>query len=281
MPELEPFGARLEAAVHGFADRAQTSVDAAATAEWAMHHRHRGRLAWLGIAVPIPISILVVMVLLVLALAASLGVGAPKLGQDAALPIVGVSPAATSAAPPTTDPALDGEGDEVVSGTLTLALTTPYTETRAGDVTRLRDGVITVTARMSDPRVSGTGTWRVSADLSPATGPRWGPYRLDNADGAWVGTCSGPHGTRVTAAPGPAGWPAAAPMTATATSSRRPRTSPGPTTSAASSIPASRRRPSAGGTRHANLDSRHTEPRVDRCAGGGLQRRRGTPGTRG
>jgi hypothetical protein len=191
MPELEPFGARLEAAVHGFADRAQTSVDAAATAEWAMHHRHRGRLAWLGIAVPIPISILVVMVLLVLALAASLGVGAPKLGQDAALPIVGVSPAATSAAPPTTDPALDGEGDEVVSGTLTLALTTPYTETRAGDVTRLRDGVITVTARMSDPRVSGTGTWRVSADLSPATGPRWGPYRLDNADGAWVGTCSG------------------------------------------------------------------------------------------
>ena len=32
MPELEPFDARLEAAVHAFADRAQTSVDAAAMA---------------------------------------------------------------------------------------------------------------------------------------------------------------------------------------------------------------------------------------------------------
>lgn len=191
MPELDPFDARLEAAVHGFADRAQTSVDAAATAERAMLHRHRGRLAWLGIAVPVPVSILVVLGLLVLALAASLGIGAPRRGQDAALPVVAVSPAATDAATRTADPALDGEGDEVVSGALTLALTTPYTETRAGDVARLRDGVITVTARMSDPRVSGTGAWRVSADLSPATGPRWGAYRLENADGAWDGTCSG------------------------------------------------------------------------------------------
>ena len=34
MPELEPFDARIEAAVHAFADRVQTSVDAAATAEY-------------------------------------------------------------------------------------------------------------------------------------------------------------------------------------------------------------------------------------------------------
>lgn len=191
MPELEPFDARLEAAVHAFADRAQTSVDAAATAERAMRRRHRGRLAWLGIAVPVPVSILVVLVLLVLALAASLGIGGPRRGQDAGLPVVAVSPGAASPPVATPDLATDGKDDEVVSGTLALALTTPYTETRAGDVTRLRDGVITVTARMSDPRVSGTGTWRVNADLYPTAGPRWGAYRLENKDGTWDGVCSG------------------------------------------------------------------------------------------
>jgi len=64
MPELDPFDARLEAAVHRFADRAQTSVDAAATAERAMRSRHRGRFRWLRVAVPVPVSILVVLALL-------------------------------------------------------------------------------------------------------------------------------------------------------------------------------------------------------------------------
>jgi hypothetical protein len=192
MPELDPFDARLEAAVHGFADRAQTSVDAAAVAERAMRRRHHGRLAWLGVAVPVPVSILLVLGLLVLALVASLGVGAPRRGQDASLLMVVASPGVASPAAPTSpDPASDGQADEVVTGVATLALTTPYTESLAGATTRLRDGVITVSTRMSDPRVSGTGTWRVSSDLSPAIGPRWGAYRLDNADGAWVGTCSG------------------------------------------------------------------------------------------
>ena len=192
MPELEPFDTRLGAAVHAFADRAQTSVDAAATAERAMRSRHRGRLGWLGIAVPVPVSILIVLTLLVLALVASLGIGAPRRGPDAALPAVAVSPAAPSpSGSATPGPATDGKGDEVVAGTAILALTTPYTVSRAGDVARLRDGVITVTTRMSDPRVSGTGTWRVNADLYPATGPQWGAYRLEGADGAWEGTCSG------------------------------------------------------------------------------------------
>ena len=197
MPELKPFDVRLEAAVHGFADRAQTSVDAAAMAERVMRHRHRGRLAWLGAAVPVPIPILLVLALLVLALVASLGIGAPRRGQDAALPIVQASPAAVSpgASTPGTsavpDPGTDGKGDEIVAGTAILALTTPYTESSVGATSRLRDGVITVTARMSDPRVSGTGTWRVNADLYPTTGPRWGVYRLENAAGAWDGTCSG------------------------------------------------------------------------------------------
>jgi hypothetical protein len=191
MPELDPFDTRLGAAVHGFADRALTSVDAAATAERAMRSRPRGRFAWLGAAVPVPVSILVVLALLVLALVASLGIGAPRRGQDAALPVVVVSPGAASLPPATPDPASDGQGDEVVGGGATLTLTTPYAESRAGATTQLRDGVITVTTRMSDPRVSGTGTWRVSADLHPTTGPRWGTYRLENAAGAWDGTCSG------------------------------------------------------------------------------------------
>lgn len=192
MPELEPFDARLGAAVHRFADRAQTGVEAAATAERAMRVRHRGRLAWLGIAVPIPVSILLVLALLVLALVASLGIGAPRRGQDAALPIVAVSPGAASPpAPATPDSGAVGTDDEIVAGTAILALTTPYAEARAGATTRLRDGVITVTTRMSDPRVSGTGTWRVNADRYATTGPRWGAYRLENADGAWDGPCSG------------------------------------------------------------------------------------------
>ena len=193
MPELTPFDARLGAGVHAFADRAQTSVDAAAMAELAMRPRRRGRLAWLAIAVPVPVSILVVLALLVLALVASLGIGAPKRGQDAALPVVAASPGAASlgAATASPDPGTDGRGDEIVAGTAMLALTTPYTESSVGATSRLRDGVITVTARMSDPRVSGTGTWRVNADLHPTTGPRWGAYRLENEDGAWDGTCSG------------------------------------------------------------------------------------------
>lgn len=191
MPELETFETRLEAAVHAFADRAQTSVDAAATAERAMGHRQRGRLAWLGIAVPVPVSILVVLALLVLALVASLGIGAPRRGQDAIVPIVPVSPGAASPAAATPDPGTDGRDEELVAGTASLALTTPYTESRTGATTRLRDGVITVTTRMSDPRVSGTGTWRVNADLYPITGPRWGAYRLENTAGTWDGTCSG------------------------------------------------------------------------------------------
>ena len=126
MPELEPFDTRLGAAVHAFADRAQTSVDAAATADHAMRQRHRGRLAWLGIAVPVPVSILVVLVLLVLALAASLGIGGSKArpGRCAAgrRGLAGRAFAEPAATP---GPATDGKGDEVVAGTAILALTTP------------------------------------------------------------------------------------------------------------------------------------------------------------
>jgi hypothetical protein len=203
MPELDPFDTRLEAGIHAYADRALTSVDAAATAERAMRRRRTGPLTWLGVTVPVPVSILIVLALLLLALALSFGAGAPWSHQGSVLPITLASPtaAAPAATPPatpaptaTTDPATDGQGDEVLAGTMTLVLATPYSETRAGAVTRLRDGVITTAAQMSDPRVSGTGTWQVSADVYSTTGPRWGAYRLVNTGGAWDGTCSGSIG---------------------------------------------------------------------------------------
>ena len=200
MPELDRFDTRLEAGVQAFADRARTSVDAAAVAAGAMRHRRAGPSSWLGVAVPVPVSMLVVLVLLVLALALSLGVGAGRNHQllvapgPTATPTASPADGAASATPnasATLDPATDGQADEVITGSLALALTTPYTETREGAVTHLRDGVITVTALMSDPRVSGSGTWRVSADRYSGSGPRWGPHRVENSGGAWEGTCSG------------------------------------------------------------------------------------------
>lgn len=198
MPELDPFDSRLEAAVHAFADGAQTRVDAAATAERTIRRGRAGRLSWLGYAVPVPVSILVVLLLLVLTLAVSLGIGAAWHRQSSVVPvaIASATPAAvapSASASPSVAPmaATDGEGDDVVAGTETLVVTVPFLETTPGDVARSRDGVITTTAAMNDPRVSGTGTWQVSADLSDGVGPAWGTYRLEGADGAWEGTCTG------------------------------------------------------------------------------------------
>ena len=161
MPELTPFDARLEAAIHGFADRAQTSVDAAATAERAMRQRHRGRLAWLGAVVPVP------------------ALDPPRPGAPRAGP-GGLARDRCSKAWPGRRPAdrrrlarrgfASGPRRPIPPPTAwatrsspapaILALTIPYAESRTGATTRLRDGVITVTARMSDPRASGTGPAR-------------------------------------------------------------------------------------------------------------------------
>lgn len=193
MPELEPFNERLEAAVHVFADRAQTSVDAGAVAQVAMGRRRSTWPRFLGAAVPVPVSLLILIALLVLALAATLGIGVGRERQGMMLPAPSASPVSLAASTPP-DAATDGVGSEVLSGSLTLAMTAPYTESRAAGVTRLRNGVITTTARMSDPRTSGTGTWLVNADRYVVTGPWWGTYRLENAGGAWEGTCSGSLG---------------------------------------------------------------------------------------
>ncbi len=193
MPELDPFDARLTDAVHALADRAETDVDALAVAERAISAGRRGRFAWAWAAVPVPVSILVVLGLLVGLLAWSLAVGGPRRDQSYVVP--SPTPTATTAMATSTvtpEPSTDGEGDEYVVGTETSTVTTDYAETKVGDVTQLRGATLATVATMNDPRVSGTGTLRFSADLYPAAvGPLWGTYHLQNGQGAWDGPCRG------------------------------------------------------------------------------------------
>lgn len=170
MHELDRFEARLAAAVHAMADRAETDVDAVAVAERAIRSGRGGRLAWVWSSVPVPVGILLLLGLLVGLLAWSVAVGGPRGDQ---FPAVLAS-------------------DEYVSGTETTSRTTDYSQTLVGDVTQLRGIAVTVISTMSDPRVSGTGTFSFGADLySTAVGPAWGTYHLENAGGAWDGTCRG------------------------------------------------------------------------------------------
>jgi len=195
MPEPDPFDARVRAAVHGFADQAQTSVDAAATAAEAIRRGQAGRHTWLGHTVPVPISILIVLVLLVPAVAVSIGVGAAWYQQGRVLPVAVPSPTPsltpTPSPLPSPLPSPDGEGDEAVAGAEVVTVSTSPAETVVGDVTRQRDGVVATRASMNDFRVDGNGTWQFSADLRSGTGPAWGPYQLETTAGAWEGTCTG------------------------------------------------------------------------------------------
>jgi hypothetical protein len=210
MPELKAydtrdagaaFDERLRSAVRGFANGAQTDADAVAVAERAMRRRRTGPLAWLGEAVPIPVPVLVVLGLLILALAMTLGIGAPwaqrgavqpqSLASPALLDPAQALPAARLAAVASPWPATDARGDEVVVGTVTVALTTPPAAEGTGTPTRMRDGVATVTAATNDARANGSGTWQLNLDLYSKAGPAWGPLRLETADGAWSGPCRG------------------------------------------------------------------------------------------
>jgi hypothetical protein len=198
MAELDPLDARLTAAVRAIADRAQTSVDATATAERAMRHRRVGPPTWLGYAVPVPVAILVLLLVLVMALAITLGAGAGRDQRGILPPAPDTTPVTAARSPDSSplaspDPAVDGTGDEVVWGTDDGAAvaTTDLTVTTAGGVTKVRGATYVSMTTMSDPRVSGTGTWSLNDDDHGTTGPAWGAYRLENAGGAWAGTCSG------------------------------------------------------------------------------------------
>jgi hypothetical protein len=187
MPELDHFDLRIEHAVHAFADRAQTSVDAVAVAARAMGRRQTGPWAVLVRAVPVPVSLIAVSAVLLAFAGWSISGGGPFpvriwLGPVATptaapTPAPTPSPTPTPVLPtPTPIPPPDGQGDDVVAGS---------------EIVGLREGVMTIRASMNDPRVDGTGTWQVDTDLRDGTGPAWGGFRLDNAGGAWEGSCTG------------------------------------------------------------------------------------------
>jgi hypothetical protein len=126
-----------------------------------------------------------------LLIAACSGASTPSPSAAAADPTPTATPTPVPSVTPTPVPTTDGQGDEYVVGTETIGLKTPYTETKVGNVMQLRGGVVAITAMMNDPRVSGDATFAFSADLYTKVGSEWGSYHLENANGAWDGTCSG------------------------------------------------------------------------------------------
>lgn len=194
MPELDPFDARLEHAAHAFADRAQTSVDAVAVAGRAIGHRQTGVASLLSRAVPVPVPLLAVAALVLAFAGWSLSGGGP-------FPVhIWLGPVATPTASPTPTPT------PTPSPTPTVAPTAPALVTGTGSSTGRSPGaatpgeggiahwqgiVIDVVTTTDDPRVNGTGTFRLSSDASGQLGFTWGTFRLDAAGGSWEGTCTG------------------------------------------------------------------------------------------
>jgi hypothetical protein len=189
MPELDPFDARLTAAVHAFADRAVTGVDAVAMAERSVGRRRTGAFAWLSSPLPVPAGLLLTLILLLGLLAWSVGVGAPWDQRTSVAPAP--VPTATPVPNPTPVPSTSGQGDQRVVGTATLVVTTQPTRTLSGDVTRERAGVATISAVMNDRRVTGTGTFTFSRDVYTNVAAEWGAFHLANDQGTWDGTCRG------------------------------------------------------------------------------------------
>ena len=190
MAELDRFDSRITAAVQAFADRARTEVDAVAIATHAARDRRSALGGWFGRTVPVPITLLLVLLLLVL-LAASLAVAGWRpfltVQGPAVMATAGpcVAPTPAAVAPVLVDRVHVSGCENVVQ------LTTTYSSTVVGDVTQLRGGVLTVVTEASDPRVSGTGTFAFSVDVTGDAGVEWGTYHLETAGGTWDGPCSG------------------------------------------------------------------------------------------
>lgn len=196
MPELDRFDARLTAAVHAFADHAETGVDATAVAARAVGRRRRGAFAWLWSPLPVPAGLLLTVALLGALLAWSVAGGAPWGPRTSIVPLPAptATPApaiAATASPIPTMPLTDGEGDERVQGTEAVSVTTFGSTEKVGDATRMTGIVATTVDTMNDPRVTGTGTIHGANDSYGSVGPQWGTYRLENALGAWEGTWTG------------------------------------------------------------------------------------------
>ena len=200
MPEVEPFEARLAAAVHAFADRAETKVDAMEVAERVVGRRRVGTFAWLGRPLPVAASVLVT-----LAPAAR----APRLVRPGGRS-VGPALVRRAAAGPDRDPhgGPDGSRDSDHDAHARANHRRGGPRARHRDrgrlgadlrdvgaacdgVTQMRGVVATTVDTMNDPRVTGTGVIHGENDSYGSVGPQWGTYRLENADGAWEGTWTG------------------------------------------------------------------------------------------
>lgn len=179
MHDPDTFDARLEAAVRGFADRAQTSVDAATVAARAARARRHGPLAWLDMSVPVPVPVLLALVLLLVPVAWTMTGTAPWLHRATVTPIATASPSPT-VPPPTAWPATDGTGGTEVGG-VEVVTGTPMEP----------GGTLAFDTEVNDPRAIGPGTWTYTWDRFDTTGPARGPFRIVGPDGAWEGTCRG------------------------------------------------------------------------------------------
>jgi hypothetical protein len=93
---------------------------------------------------------------------------------------------------PTPMPTTDGQGPEVVRGVETGGgLIKNYTITKVGDVSQYRGGVVSLTAKMNDPRVDGTVTFEFSIDAYNSAASEWGTMKVENKAGSWDGPCTG------------------------------------------------------------------------------------------
>jgi hypothetical protein len=108
----------------------------------------------------------------------------------AATPVPTEAPTAKPTATPI--PMTDGKGPEHVIGIESgLRVTQSGTETVVGEVTELRGQEMTSLETLNDPRVTGTSQITLNGDLHGTVMAEWGTTRLENADGAWVGTWTG------------------------------------------------------------------------------------------
>jgi hypothetical protein len=200
MPELDPFDIRLEHAVHAFADRAQTSVDAVAVAGRAMGHRRTGPWAVLGRAVPVPVSLIAVSAVLLAFAGWSISGGGPfpvriwlgPVATPVATPTAAPSPTPTPSPTPRPTPTIAPDAAAYVTGTGTSTQQSAGTTTLDEDAIAHTNGVlIEVVTEMDDPRVTGTGTYRLRVEASGSLGFASGTLGLVTAGGGWEGTCTG------------------------------------------------------------------------------------------
>jgi hypothetical protein len=107
--------------------------------------------------------------------------------------IASADPTTTPAPTATPLPTTPGTGDQFVTGTEgSVALLTNYTETKVGEVTQLRGGVVSAYQTMNDPRVTGRVTYSdINLDTYTKVAPEWMKARLENDGGAWEGSCTG------------------------------------------------------------------------------------------